>query len=133
MIKANELRIGNYIQVGGNTIDTCQTYKPNKVTAYVINAIVEENEERGDDYILSVWQPIKLTEDILIKCGFSKWLDLDEEEYWRNEIELREFYFGDNDSNNGFYYDAESVHVKYLHELQNLFFALTGEELQVNL
>jgi hypothetical protein len=38
----------------------------------------------------------------------------------------------------GFYaeieeYPISQVDIKYLHQLQNLFFALTGEELEVNL
>lgn len=118
MIRANELRIGNSILLGGNTIETYQTYKPYKVDADAIQAIAEENKERGDDYILSVFQPIPLTPKILEKCGLQNGVFPD-----------LEYFSIDNDLSVCFEGAYTACDIKFLHQLQNLYFALTGEEL----
>jgi len=125
---AQELRIGNLIQVGGNTIDTYQTYKPIAITAELIKAIQEENEERGNDYILSVWQPIPLTPEILEKAGF-KHIDGWNDSWWYFDTVGVNLHLGK------LYYNDLSKHVELhsLHQLQNLTFALTGQELTIKL
>jgi hypothetical protein len=144
MIKANELRLGNYIHLGGNTTESYQTYKKVLVTASITQDILEENEERGDDYILSVFQPIRLSPEILEQCGFE--FDKGMHEYThkddnagifiRNELRV----MGENrlvikKLTNGFYVETYygGIQIKSLHQLQNLYHALTGEELTINL
>jgi hypothetical protein len=68
---ARDLRIGNLIKIGGNTIDTYQTYKSTIVTIDILRAIFEENTERPNA-ILSIFQPIELTEEWLLKAAFIK-------------------------------------------------------------
>ena len=114
-MKANELRIGNWINRLG---------KPT-----FINAI-----QKGEsiDYIrtplsgaitINQIEPIPLTEEILLKCGFvNGWNG----NYFCNTN--GEFYF------NGNSYEGETLskNIKYLHQLQNLYFALTNQELIFN-
>jgi len=134
MIKANELRLGNYIQIGGSTMDTYQTYKPKKVCADLIKAIAEENEERGNDYILSVFQPLKLTPEILEKCGFERTKTHTDDDWVNGDYRLRQrvgaYSFYRDYKNEDLDYFAD---IKHLHQLQNLYFALTGIELEINL
>lgn len=76
--------------------------------------------------------PILITEEILLKCGF----DLIGTSYFIKSLPI--IYFSKP------YVEAEHLlgkancgdkltSVKYLHQLQNLYFALTGQELEVNL
>jgi hypothetical protein len=72
--------------------------------------------------------PIELSPDILLKAGFKEILNGD---YWMHEqlgekITLYLPYFSMN-------YYIRSVLIKYLHTLQNFFYALTGEELLIQL
>lgn len=113
-MEAKELRIGNYYNSHG-------TFK--KVTP---NTIEELFESKNRTWI----QPIPLTEEILLKCGFIK-----------EKEENKQFYqcynkgnFQIHEDKGNFYYTAQWwVKLKHLHSIQNLFFALTGEELEINL
>jgi len=66
-------------------------------------------------------QPIPLTEEWLLKFGFD---DLGTYGYGRGNFHIclheNEFYFSINN---------RKVFIKHVHQLQNLYFALTGEEL----
>lgn len=68
-------------------------------------------------------KPIPLTEEILLKCGYKL---------------VRENHYGVLghliwNIENRFYCDKNGVQIKYVHQLQNLYFALTNEELIINL
>ena len=108
MIKANELRIGNWI-----ADYECEPYhfKVEEIRKHVgfENWIYYRN---GSCKAKEV-EPIQLTEDILMK--FPRW--------FRDLID--DGYFNLNELPNGY------VDVKYLHTAQNLYFALTGEELNI--
>lgn len=130
MIQANELRLGNIINIGGNTIDTYQTYKPCKVNINVLKDIVQENMERPEA-ILSAWQPIPLTPELLEECSLI---------YDGEYFVIKNSYFELKPTEDGKFqltinsaeYETKLI-VEYLHQLQNLYFALTGEELEIAL
>lgn len=127
-LSAQELRIGNLINMGGNTIDTYQTYKPVKVTLAFLWCIVRENEERPDA-VLSIFQPIELTEEWLKRFGF-EW------SIYHQAFHKDGFEFDLNEQFNSSYIFSTfkrqlyiGREIKYVHQLQNLFMCLTGEEL----
>lgn len=123
-MKANELRIGNDINIGGSTIDTYQTFKPTKVTINILKAIIEENIDRPDA-ILSMFQPIPLTEEWLVKLGFDGY-----SKYILGGGRIRiKFVRNGTRTQTSFKNVAIPRQIKYVHQLQNLYFALTGEEL----
>ena len=146
MLKAIELRIGNLIKIGGNTLDTYQTFTPTKVTLAILNEIAGENKERPDAE-LSVFQPIPITEEWLMKAGFEEkqinngfikqyFHDCTPPKY-RNNYGLF-FRFGEmrNESYKMYWYASDPVNssmhsfpCRYVHQLQNLYFAITGQEL----
>lgn len=109
-MKAQELRIGNFYDHNGFVNEAT----PNTIEEVWI-------AERS-------WvKPIPLTEEWLLKFGFLKDLENDiflninayAFLYWQNNrVELL-----DNDNN------FMISHCDYVHQLQNLYFALTGEEL----
>jgi len=122
MIKVNELRIGNWVALKDGT------HVP--IRGGGINAM---EQGRFECY------PIPLTEEILLKFGFEKKGndfvnhrtdgDIDSvtgATMYISEFVNKEFEFVVcADTYNGY-----CLTIPYLHQLQNLYFALTGEELQ---
>lgn len=128
-MKSNELRLGNLIKIGGNTLDTYQTFKPSKVNLAILNEIERENEERPDA-ILSVFQPIPLTEEWLLKFGF-EWSIFHQAFHKDNFVfDLNEFDVGIYSMTTFKRGHVLNQRIEYVHQLQNLYFALTGEELK---
>lgn len=118
---SSELRIGNYIALkyNGNTD--------------VIKVDSIEYETINDDILLKAIEPIPLTEEILLKCGFNGFdttiLTHDSIEliYLRKPFIQSNYYLVKSNGGN------KLTSVQCLHQLQNLYFALTGEELTINL
>jgi hypothetical protein len=123
-IKANELRIGNLaIDQLGNII--CVTAK------YILEQYQSDIAE--DDYL----KPITLTEEWLLKFGFKRNdnTKVSDSFYW--------IMFGSSqlhiNPDNGvvWIYRNKNIFnnpclVRHVHQLQNLYFALTGEELDIS-
>jgi len=126
MIQINELRVGNIIQEG-------------KVEQ--IDNSIDEVYYSGDGYYQSNYccnlNAILITEDWLLKFKFScDWTKTYTKQIEKNTFELRfenteKIMFLDVNIN---YEDTylEFKHIKYVHQLQNLYFALTGSELQLS-
>ena len=122
-MKANELRIGNKILMEfENSIEV--------VNSRTIGFIAVSNRtEKPHPFV-----GIPLSEEILLKCGFTigmlECVFHAPKEYWHVYISAKE---GDSDEKFTFRgLGASIVDIKYLHQLQNLYFALTGEELKVS-
>ena len=100
--------------------------KCKKTSIWHDERLVKLNGNRsGESYIESKIKGVKLTEEWLLKFGFNKKdiseLPFDELIYEKGNIQINdemEFY-------NGIF----TQKIKYVHQLQNLYFALTGEEL----
>ena len=117
-MEAKELRIGNWVLIN----DT-----PNIIRGGGIAAI-----EAG--YFKMPLCPIPLTPEILVKAGFEV----------INHVHGYSFYSMDRKGQKRDrpaidIYDTKTLymgqwvnHCKYVHQLQNLYFALTGEELEIN-
>ena len=118
---SSELRVGNLVY-HEPTIDDWEI-----ITIKVGNIIQCEINPDG-------FEPIPLTEEWLLKFGFDFSIDtwyLKGVAIWKTEC-------CDAKGNEeiGFFYELRDVgmmdmHVKYVHQLQNLYFALTGEELKI--
>lgn len=81
------------------------------------------------------FQPIPLTPEILIKAGFKLLGEEENDVFYKKDIG---FYFGYHISISGLIENDEfkchgNPHIKYLHQLQNLIYTLTGEELVITL
>jgi hypothetical protein len=117
-MEVKELRIGNYIDTGLGL----QAAVPNLFSCL--------------DSIENDCKPILLTVGWLDKFGF----ELLDGERWVKGLLLEPLYCYDleievinNINLNGFYYfnNQHAVKINHVHQLQNLYFALTGQELEM--
>ena len=115
MIKANELRIGNYVY---------DNLKQLVIKMHSANGILNV-ENKPSEY-----NPIEITEEILLKFGFTQFL---KNNYWYR-IAFGSKILNISISGN---LEIENINgncinigsIDYVHQLQNLYFVLTGEEL----
>ena len=115
MIQPQELRIGNYVEY---RIQDELDERKEWLELSTIDATDLVILESGID---EDFRPIPLTEEILLKFGFLK----DDNFYHLNNIWISNFY------ENYFSLDGfDETKIEYVHQLQNLYFALTGEELK---
>lgn len=138
MIKANELRIGNWILINGAHYGKVVSIEESRFATY--NPCNRYTDGTTGDY----WRydtdyvnPIPLTPEILESCGFKKEFD----NVYSNKQKVK-----DSDLYTLpfalFYHKNQCYHTsdfsrrnnfkpfRYLHQLQNLYFWLTGEELE---
>lgn len=148
-MNANEFRIGNFVSFN-------QFYR--HIIAIEKNTVcisINKDEDEDEDLVMKIFidadygiEPIPLTAEILERCGFEikgDWFHI----YFKNTD--RKFGLMCSFASEDFEYmnlkKNELMHlhiiqwqqagikppVKYLHQLQNLYFALTGTELTVKL
>jgi hypothetical protein len=118
-MKANELRIGNLVMYDGRVfeIDTIAKEFPTLNTIEFGIGVVD-------------WMninPIPLTKEWLLKFGFYKSDNYGNDEYRLDGYSYfrGRFYISDCDE------CGEDVEINFVHELQNLYFALTKKELTI--
>jgi hypothetical protein len=119
-MKASELRIGNWVS---NYKDT-----PTQILEWTGNEAYLTKGRKA--YGIKTSSPIPLTEDWLVRFGFEK---IEEEEF---EIELLSNRISVNISHWTYQigysiYWTNEIEIQHVHQLQNLYFALTGEELEL--
>jgi hypothetical protein len=121
-MKAEELRIGNLVQDDYGQIKVVNSidFNPDRLD-YTISFPFGDYEEVG------LLTPIPLTEELLLKFGFEILLTNNGSVLYRkNSQDVNIHPMG------GFTYGVRGVPVvkiKHVHQLQNLYFTLTGEEL----
>lgn len=124
-MKANELRIRNVVNFSNKKWQIVSIHADGSIR------IMKENEFPQDIHVNFV-VPIPLTEEWLLKFGFDK---IRVREYEKGDMSI---YCGKKtiSINVGFCNECGGyeikVEIKYVHQLQNLYFALTGEELKLN-
>jgi hypothetical protein len=136
-MKARELRIGNLINgiyhayddginddIQNETICKVVTLDASGNGDYPIYVYSDEDIEHFSDF-----EPIPLTEEWLIKFGFSR-----EAKIGGDGIEFRVYHFDvlTFNTNHLWWYKCQPMNdtpLEYVHQLQNFYFALTGKEL----
>jgi len=154
MIDIRELRVGCYL-LFDDIIGKVESISNHGGTS---EYEIDSSYRNTDEDLISLnscvddFNPIPLTEDVLLKCGFLKYEDFEpgEQDYlelWRRDII---YYipdeFGSRRGFNAGYVNPTELRfslvidgyenkfkAKYLHQLQNIYFALTGNELEINL
>ena len=147
-MKASELRLGNLVNVPR------KDQSPFRIDAFesLSNSFIKVamiHPEHGEKFHPLTWygddlKPIPLTEEWLLKFGFEKFVYDSEETGYGTEYKLKAsedvFMVYSDDFSLGLYSDESREendmaviptyeHIKHVHQLQNLYFALTGEEL----
>jgi len=140
-MKARELRIGNWVMYDRPCRIHALTANPPIITIEFGLCVVYPPFKNTEDYSehysftsIEDIEPIPITPEILEKAGFRKehlgqgkmHLCISEDyflTFYDNEV-----YLECNDSFISLHFGCKS-----LHQLQNLYFALTGEELEINL
>ena len=120
-MKANEFRIGNWVK------------RDTQPEGFQIDAQSFFTCEKHPDW----YEPIPLTEEWLLKFGFVKGDNISCNDYFyrkvidRNELTINPdngiCIWGETIRDN----EVSTVLIKYVHQLQNLYFALTGNELEI--
>jgi len=120
-MKTNELRIGNYLNGKQGYVT---------VTEIRINNNVKTHDNTSSFYVGTCLIPIEITKEWLLKLGvlYNEFEDLFQ--IGGHDIDIQDgyychFYFNE--------YGDWYKEIKYVHELQNLYFALSGEELKIKL
>lgn len=140
MIQANELRIDNWVKFGCEYLQVFSIV--NLSTANNKRIELELDCQSLDKHVKGVdirrIEPIRLTEDILLKCkNIETKIGYYGKYYYINPFILLRFYFDKSGKlivckkeDNKVVWICE---LEYLHAFQNLYFALTGTDLEVNL
>jgi hypothetical protein len=129
-MKSTELRIGNLVYPFKDT--------PKKVLGVGANILVAFTDSQFLDCEIHQIEPIPLTEEWLLKLGFEicyvGWFEIrsrfdgDYDEFSYN-INTKEIHILQD---SGRKYEVHLCNIQHVHQLQNLYFALTGEELTIN-
>ena len=140
-MKAEELRIGNYVCLKYMSSKICviESIERNKCILYI------EKDDIRNNTINVYIKPIPLTEEWLLKFGFnvdrgeySKFLNVDHLKHvksvdlyswFEDGCEYALFSVRETDDEDRVYDSLLPRRIEYVHQLQNLYFALTGEEL----
>lgn len=138
MIQANELRIGNNVLQNGRVVYVESISEDRGI----INVNIE-TELDGSAWLngidLNELDPIPLTPEILEKFGFEKDdndLEFHHEDFcswYEKEYPIIGRLVTSNFGTYLFDEETDTLRIYFLHQLQNLYFALTGQELEVNL
>lgn len=131
-MKTNELRIGNWVNligiVVGRELLIDGDLRETEITGFILGNLL--SFAPGKDFNkISSCSPIPLTEEWLVKFAFTPTDD--------NTCLAKEYVILEkpNDAHAYYHFTYESDYmeritvVRFVHQLQNLYFALTGEEL----
>lgn len=121
---ANELRINNLVLIDG---------KVRKLTSISEIEVMYFNERDKSTYLCTFKnvQPIPLTNEILEGIGFEKVNHIHGYSFWmyrKDGVICVGIYENHTEVN-----FKRSAHIKYVHQLQNLYFSLTNTELPITL
>jgi hypothetical protein len=125
-LKAQELRIGNLVEyrMEDDLDSRKEWWAVTAIDSEDINWLEKEEPETID------YRPIPLTEEWLLKFGFEEDETYVSEEnpfldYINGNVRISMPYFSFE------YCDGGIKELKYVHQIQNLYFALTGTELEI--
>jgi hypothetical protein len=139
-LQAKDLRIGNWVE----------SYLPPQISEWIEVEVSPHTLIKMRDHEMKHgFRPIPLTEDWSVKFGLYNNLKLNYNKrqgveyrfskkklgtyiikrYYNNSLYKMQFVY--DDKHNNIPNEQIWVNIKYVHQLQNLYFALTGEELTI--
>ena len=133
MIQPQELRIGNYVDYKGQMLPVLAIDNEAFLSELKYKGLVRLPDKLPNGMVFGssgIWcakiNPIPITPEILERCGFSQF----KSSVWRNgRLQwVGSLVYLKNEDTDECYYIPTIV--DYLHQLQNLYFALTNQELK---
>ena len=138
-MEVNELRIGNLVNIPESVRKDfwdCtefsiigDNFKISVITNEEVNILIHGSEE---EFAIKEIEPIPLTEKILVKCGFEQIDHIDGYSFWsmkrKRNSKKPAICIYDNYTTVG--NNTRVKHCEFVHQFQNLYFVLTGEELK---
>ena len=121
MINTNEIRLGNYYQDRGGKwlrVDFIEYIEKGFSTKFGQKMFLENQEVHPMTEYSDYANPIELTKDWLVKFGFKPF----SKDFQKNAVII-------HTRKRGFVVNTKIPVIKYVHQLQNLYYALRGEEL----
>lgn len=146
-MKINELRIGNYVGFKGRTDCFCEIIELSMPGGVHLVRHFNDGTEDDQPEVIEDIKGIPIAEEWLLKFGFRKKENLypiNSPVYYISDIDIdycffyadfrKDFVFYIEYTDSPFPKDTDVLYpvsfgIKYVHQLQNLCFALTGEEL----
>ncbi|MGI9582628.1 hypothetical protein ACR1PO_15640 [Chryseobacterium sp. RRHN12] len=131
-----ELRLGNYVEYRGYFYQVWSignNSNPRRESYFIdLDSSTIDNHLKGVDS--NDISAIELTEDWLLKFGFL--IDYMNKDilicaYYGNNPVTKDYILELKNVGDGWFYRNGYFKMKYVHQLQNLYFALTGEELKI--
>lgn len=136
-MKANEFRIGNWVYQNGELTEIVSIDRGSKTLYRINDILINKVTLLSKNTNKTIFEPVQITEERLLKFGFSK--EFGERWCERHEQmeEVSKFYKGSF----CIYYNTEldkymddsledyKLKLEYVHQLQNVYFALSDEEL----
>lgn len=136
-MKPNELRIGNYVEVFQEG-----TYQVKGISRNSIYYILEFDSEDGTfESHLDLINPILIAEEWLVKFGFEQKINfpsgilaIKDKRFVGGWLGISKSLFENWTFYKGSWIDnkVNIAEIKYIHQLQNIYFEITGEELELN-
>lgn len=135
IMENNEFRLGNWVKPQNDSGKESNEGEVFSVNAHLVSVVQNKNP-----YDFHIVKPIALTSDWLTKFGFKL---IDDKYYSKNtqngvggigitkDYNLPLVLVVTEKEPNGVYRQVIGKPIIYVHQLQNLYFALTGEELEV--
>ena len=123
MIQPNEIRINNLV-IFDNCV--CRISMINAADIVEVTSLDGQPKLFSTEITIEHILPIKITEDVLQKCGFV----VKDSVFVYNGLGLKLMNINNHYFRANFPIKADIIH---LHQLQNLYFALTNQELEIEL
>ena len=142
-LKPEDLRINNWVIIDNRPVKV-ESISESGINIQAVGGYYAGEASTECEGYFEKWakhipqiEPISLTADILEKCGF-EYDKIDRVEFYYFQISPDEKFMSNE---TGVYYGIQGVSqhhwvkqpCKYIHQLQNLYYALTGNELQITL
>ena len=125
-MKAEHFRIGNLIYIGNRAIKIGMMHDEHF-------SFLSDNQWNPMLPYKRI-EPIEITDYWLLKFGFEETYNSNSRIRYDHSFNFIGYDFSKNEDKDmeGFRFYGKYIKIKYVHQLQNLFFALTGEELELN-
>lgn len=136
-MNVKDLMIGNYIYHNGDITIVSNLDIGSKSYCTINDVQIHKETFLSKQLGIKIFKGIRLTEEILLKCGFGVVTESSAGKryaYLNNGVfssNLAFTYWVIGKTKNKFF--RGDLECKYVHELQNLYTALSGKELQINL